>query len=133
MTGATERRRQDYTSKQQQSFRRLLRDVARDTFVQKEPREFPFSRRHADILIDVHKFLTGTAVPLKKLPVRQGMAAGRLARQRPSYRVEFARDVALPQQTPLRQARERRVNAVRNRARRAGRFHCCNCCALNVG
>lgn len=33
-----------------------------------EPKEFPFNRRHADTLIEVHKFFTGTAVPVKKLP-----------------------------------------------------------------
>lgn len=34
MTGATERRREERQSKQQQDFRRVLRDVARDEFIQ---------------------------------------------------------------------------------------------------
>jgi len=33
-SGHTERRRQEHQSKQQQDFRRVLRDVARDDFVQ---------------------------------------------------------------------------------------------------
>ncbi|HEY2229863.1 MAG TPA: hypothetical protein VGI22_19400 [Xanthobacteraceae bacterium] len=34
MSGGTERRREDRQSRQQQDFRRVLRDVARDDFVQ---------------------------------------------------------------------------------------------------
>lgn len=49
MTGGTERRREDRQSKQQQDFRRVLRDVAADTFVQE--------RQARDAEIDLHREL----------------------------------------------------------------------------
>ena len=49
MLGGTERRREDRQSKQQQDFRRVLRDVARDDFVQE--------RQARDQEVDLHREL----------------------------------------------------------------------------
>lgn len=56
MRGDTERRREDYQSKQQQDFRRVLRDVARDDFVQERQARDDEVRLHRDLaeeLIDI--------------------------------------------------------------------------------
>jgi len=55
-TGHTERRREDYGSKQQQDFRRTLRDVARDDFVQERQirdDEIRLHRELAEELVDL--------------------------------------------------------------------------------
>ena len=49
MRGDTERRREDRQSKQQQEFRRVLRDVARDDFIQE--------RQARDQEVDLHREL----------------------------------------------------------------------------
>ena len=54
MTGGTERRRENRQSKQQQDFRRVLREVARDDFVQ-ERRRSPTSPMRWPWRIDVLK------------------------------------------------------------------------------
>jgi hypothetical protein len=51
MTGDTTRDRERRNSKQQQAFRRVLRDVAADTFVQE--------RQARDAEIDLHRELAG--------------------------------------------------------------------------
>lgn len=56
MTGGTERRREDRQSSQQQAFRRVLRDVARDDFVQERQardQEVRLHRELAEELIDL--------------------------------------------------------------------------------
>lgn len=56
MRGDTERRREQYQSKQQQDFRRVLRDVARDDFVQERQARDDEVRLHRDLaeeLIDI--------------------------------------------------------------------------------
>ena len=56
MTGHTERDREDRQSKQQQDFRRVLRDVARDDFVQERQArddEVQLHRELAEELIDI--------------------------------------------------------------------------------
>ena len=56
MTGGTERRREDRQSKQQQAFRRVLRDVARDNFVQERQAhddEVRLHRELAEELVDI--------------------------------------------------------------------------------
>jgi hypothetical protein len=56
MTGGTERRREDRQSTQQQAFRRVLRDVARDDFVQERQArddEVRLHRELAEELVDL--------------------------------------------------------------------------------
>jgi len=56
MTGHTERAREQYQSKQQEAFRRVLRDVARDTFVQERQArddEIALHRELAEELVDL--------------------------------------------------------------------------------
>jgi hypothetical protein len=56
MTGQTEREREDRQSKQQQDFRRVLRDVARDDFVQERQTrddEIKLHRELAEELVDI--------------------------------------------------------------------------------
>lgn len=56
MTGGTERRREDRQSKTQQDFRRVLRDVARDDFVQERQArddEIQLHRELAEELVDI--------------------------------------------------------------------------------
>jgi hypothetical protein len=56
MEGSTQRRREEHQSKQQQSFRRVLRDVARDDFVQERQArdgEIKLHRELAEELIDI--------------------------------------------------------------------------------
>ena len=56
MRGKTERDREDRQSKQQQAFRRVLRDVARDDFVQERQahkQEIDLHRELAEELIDI--------------------------------------------------------------------------------
>jgi hypothetical protein len=56
MKGGTERRREDRQSKQQQDFRRVLRDVARDDFVQE--------RQARDQEVDLHRELAEELIDL---------------------------------------------------------------------
>jgi hypothetical protein len=56
MVGDTDRRREDRQSKQQTDFRRVLRDVARDTFVQERQSRDDEVKLHRDLaeeLIDI--------------------------------------------------------------------------------
>jgi Protein of unknown function (DUF3102) len=56
MTGATERDREDYGSKQQKDFRRVLRDIAREDFVQQRQSRDDEVKLHRDLaeeLIDI--------------------------------------------------------------------------------
>lgn len=56
MTGGTDRRREQRQSTQQQAFRRVLRDVAADTFVQErqtQDEEIRICREMAEELIDI--------------------------------------------------------------------------------
>lgn len=56
MTGATERRREDRQSTQQQQFRHVLRDVARDDFVQERQARDDETRLHRELaeeLVDI--------------------------------------------------------------------------------
>jgi hypothetical protein len=56
MSGGTERQREARQSKQQQQFRRVLRDVARDDFIQERQardQEIDLHRQLADELIDI--------------------------------------------------------------------------------
>ncbi len=56
VTGQTERRRDDRQSKQQQAFRRVLRDVARDDFVQERQARDDEVKLHRDLaeeLVDI--------------------------------------------------------------------------------
>jgi Protein of unknown function (DUF3102) len=55
-TGATDRRREDYQSKQQKDFRRILRDLPRDTFLQERQARDDEVKLHRDLaeeLIDI--------------------------------------------------------------------------------
>ncbi len=64
MTGGTERRREERQSKQQQAFRRVLRDVARDEFVQERQardEEIKLHRELAEELIDLGYRATAAA------------------------------------------------------------------------
>jgi Protein of unknown function (DUF3102) len=56
MTGGTERRREERQSKQQRDFRRILRDLPRDTFVQERQARDDEVKLHRDLaeeLIDI--------------------------------------------------------------------------------
>jgi hypothetical protein len=56
MTGQTEREREHRQSKQQQDFRRVLRDVARDTFIQERQTRDDEIKLHRDLaeeLVDI--------------------------------------------------------------------------------
>jgi Protein of unknown function (DUF3102) len=53
MTGHTERRREQYGSKQQQDFRRVLRDVARETFIQERQTRDDELRLHRELAVEL--------------------------------------------------------------------------------
>lgn len=52
-TGRTERRREERGSKQQQAFRRILQDVARDTFVQERQSRDDEINLHRDLALEL--------------------------------------------------------------------------------
>ena len=53
MSGGTERQREERQSKQQQEFRRVLRDVARDEFVQEKQDRKDELTLHQDLAVEL--------------------------------------------------------------------------------
>jgi hypothetical protein len=76
LSGGTERRREERQSKQQQDFRRVLRDVSRDDFVQERQvrdDEIRLHREMAEELVDLgYRALAGEMLIEAKLQVGHG-------------------------------------------------------------
>ena len=85
MSGATERDRERRQSSQQRAFRRVLRDVAADTFVQE--------RQARDAEIELHRALAGELIDIGSIMAPMPFSSGPQSR---ISRASFARALWIP-------------------------------------